>query len=357
MSGMDVHWDRDVASLALAELDRRRWLFDHLPMDPLHAEWFRRRAWVRTVHATTRIEGSTLNDIEVEELLDGVPRRLPRREALEVLGSRSALGFVDDIVARTEVLLDEAVVREIHRRVLEGIDEMLTPGEYRRGNNRVAGAGGETIFTTPPSGDVPYLMRQFGLWLRDAAAIPAPVAAALAHLEFVAIHPFYDGNGRTARSIVRLLLGRGGYAFDGLVSLDAFLDRDRPRYFQAIADTTGREYKSGYDASIFVEYMLGAALVATDEALARMRGLSRVMVELRRDLVDGRLPAPMLDGLAYAWVNRSVRPADYIRITNRTKQSASRDLEIAVQLDYLVATGDTRRRRYLVGPRLAELDT
>lgn len=352
---MDVRWDREVASLALAELDRRRWLFDHLPIDPLHSEWFRRRAWVRTVHATTQIEGSTLNDIEVEELLDGVPRRHPRREALEVLGSRSALGFVDDIVARTDVPLDEAVVREIHRRVLEDIDPMLTPGEYRRGPNRVAGADGETIFTTPPSGDVPDLMRQFGLWLREASALPAPVAAALAHLEFVAIHPFYDGNGRTARAIVRLLLGRGGYAFDGLVSLDAFLDRDRPRYFQAIADTTGREYRSGYDASTFVEYLLGATIVATDEALARMRGLGRVMVELRRDLVDGRLPASMLDGLAYAWVNRSMRPADYIRITKRTKQSASRDLETAFELDYLVATGDTRRRRYLIGPRLAIL--
>lgn len=353
---VDAQWDRDMASLALTELDRRRWLFDNLPIDLLHADWFRRRAWIRTLHGTTRIEGNTLNDVEVEELLENADRRLPRRDALEILGSRAALELVDDIVSRTDVPLDEAVIREIHRRVLDDIDPMLTPGAYRRGPNRVADADGRTVFTTPPSGDVPDLMRSFGIWLRDASSIPAPVAAALAHLEFVAIHPFYDGNGRTARAIARLLLGRGGYTFDGLVSLDAFLDLDRQRYFQAIAETTGGAYRTGYDASPFVEYFLGASIAATDHTLQRIRGLAQVMVELRRDIVEGNLPGPMLDGLAYAWVNRSLRAADYIRISRRIKQSASRDLEAAVRLGYLVVRGETHQRRYSVGPRLQAFD-
>ena len=59
----------------------------------------------------------------------------------------------------------------------------------------------------------------------------------------------------------------------------------------------------------------------------------------------------MLDGLPYAWINRSVRPADYIQITRRTKQSATRDFNIATRLGYPVPTGETRTRRYLIGPR------
>lgn len=351
---MTARWDRDMASLVLTELDRRRSMFDGLPFDPQHAEWIRHRTWVRTLNATTRIEGNSLDDIQVEELLNGTAVRVNRREALEVLGVRSALEFVDDISARPDVPLGEDVIREIHRRVLGDIDPMLTPGRYRQGPNRVVDPDGNTIFTTPPSGDVPDLMRSFGLWLRDASALPAPVAASLAHLEFVAIHPFYDGNGRTSRAIARLLLGRGGYGFDGLVSLDAHLDLDRQHYFRAIADTTGGSYRPDYDASPFVEYFLGAAIAATDHALNRLRGLTNVTMAVRRDVIDGVLPAAMLDGLVYAWINRSLRPADYIEITRRTKQSATRDLSIATRLGYLVPTGATRTRRYLIGSRLDE---
>jgi len=192
---MDYRLDPDAFTATLEALDRRRWLFEQLPVDPVHLEWFRHRAWVRTVHGTTKIEGNTLSEVEVEELLAGTYPRVSRKEALEVLGSRDAIQFVDDIAVRTEVPIDEAVVRETHRRVLGDIDAMLTPGEYRRGENRVIGADGQTIFTTPPSGDVPERMRAFGAWLREGAdGLPAPLAAAVAHLEFVAIHPFNDGN-------------------------------------------------------------------------------------------------------------------------------------------------------------------
>lgn len=350
-----AEWDREMASLVMTEVDRRRSMFAELPIDAQHAEWIRRRTWVRTVNATTRIEGNSLNEIQVEELLNDRSVRVSRREALEILGVRSALEFVDDLIARRDVPLGEDVVREIHRRVLEDIDEMLTPGRYRQGPNRVTGADGETIFTTPSSGDVPDLMRAFGHWLDDASALPAPIAAALAHLEFVAIHPFYDGNGRTSRAIARLLLGRGGYDFDGLVSLDAYLDLDRQRYFRAIAETTGGSYRSDYDATPFVGYFLGAAIAATDHTLGRLRGLAKVGEAVRREVTAGVLPAGLLDGLVYAWINRSMRPADYIAITNRTKQSATRDLNVATRLGYLSPSGGTKARRFTVGPRLDEM--
>ena len=352
---MGARWDREMASLVMTEDDRRRSVFHELPIDAQHAEWIRRRAWVRTLNATTRIEGNSLSEIQVEDLLNERSIRVSRREALEILGVRSALGFVDDIIARRDVPLGEDVVREIHRRVLEDIDAMLTPGRYRQGPNRVTDADGETIFTTPPSGDVPDLMRAFGHGLRDASALPAPIAAALAHLEFVAIHPFYDGNGRTSRAIARLLLGRGGYDFDGLVSLDAYLDLDRQRYFRAIAETTGGSYRSDYDATPFVGYFLGAAIAATDHTLGRLRGLAKVAEAVRREVTAGVLPAGLLDGLVYAWINRSMRPADYIAITRRTKQSATRDLNVATRLGYLSPSGGTKARRFAVGPRLDEM--
>lgn len=351
---MDYRLDGSALDVLLEGLERRRWLFEQLPMDPTHLEWFRHRAWVRTVHGTTKIEGNSLSDVEVEDLLGGTAPRVSRREALEIIGSRSALTFVDEL--DDDVPFGELVVREVHRRVLEDIDPMLTPGEYRRGENRVIDTSGATIFAGPPSGDVPALMRDFGGWLRGGYDdLNAAAGAAVAHLEFVAIHPFNDGNGRTARGICRLMLKRGDLAFGGLVSLDGQLDHERPEYFNAIATATGRRYEPGYDATPFVEYFLGATVRAADHALARMRGLGQVLIGIRRAVVTGSLPPTMLDGLAYAWINHSMRPADYARITGRTGAAASRDLLRAVRRAYLEPRGQTRTRRYVVGGSLRAL--
>lgn len=279
-----------------------------------------------------------------------------RKEALEVIGTREAIAFADSVATDPKVKVDERVLRHIHSLVLGDIDPLLTPGQYRKGPNAVGDAQGNVIFTTPPSGDVPGLMRDFAVWLREGCGHePTPIAAALAHLEFVAIHPFYDGNGRAARALARLVLLRGGYALDGLVSLDAYLDHDRRAYFQAIRDASGVRYTPGYDATPFVLYFVASIIGAADFVLRRTKGLTMVLAQLRRDVTAGTLPARVQDGLVYAWINGSLRPSDYIRISGRTKQSASRDLASSVAAGYLVPTGSTRTRRYRLGERLANI--
>jgi Fic family protein len=338
----------------LAELDQRRWLFANMPLDPTHAEWLRRRAWVRTIHGTTRIEGNTLSDIEVEALLtDAAAGRVIDREAREIIGTREALELVEGLVGQSNVGIDQQVIREIHRRVLWGQSPLLTPGEYRRGENRVVDPDGTTIFSTPASGDVPSLMSELGDWLVNKAdTIDAPSAAALVHLELVAVHPFNDGNGRTARAVSRLILARHRYAFDGLVSLDARLDLDRAAYFGAIRSAIGRSYEPGYDATPFVRYFVDSLVQAADHVLERVRGLGQVMIAIRRAIASGSLPAPMIDGLAYAWINRHLRAGDYIRATGRSPQNTTRDLQRAVDDGWLTSAGERRARIYVLGPKL-----
>ncbi len=341
----------------LERIERLRWLFDNLGLDSQYEDWFRHRAWVRTVHGTTRIEGNSLSDLEVEEVLEKSPT-FKQKDILEVLATREALAFADSVARRRGVEADERLIREIHRRVLDDIDPLLRPGEYRRGENRVADAEGRAIFSTPISGDVPELMHEFGSWLRAGGdKRPAPVLAALAHLELVAIHPFYDGNGRTARALARYLLVRGGYALNGIVSLDAYLDLQRRAYFAAIRRAVGRTYKPGYDATPFVSYFIAAIAASAEHVLEQVKGLSRLVNQLRGIAVRGTMPAGLLDGLAYVWVNGNIRPADYTKITGRSGPGASRDLQLAVRLGYLEPTGQTRTRRYLVGAKLREISS
>ncbi|HEX9268535.1 MAG TPA: Fic family protein [Candidatus Limnocylindria bacterium] len=349
---MDYRLDRQATIGQLSELEDLRWLFANLGLDPRYREWFRHRAWVRTIHGTTRIEGNSLNDLEVEEVLEQLPRTRSK-DALEVLGTRSALAFVDEIAADPEVAVDERVIREIQKRVIDDIDPMLRPGEFRTGENRVADAEGNVIFTTALSGDVPDVMHRFGGWLRDGAGDQhVAVAAALAHLELVAIHPFYDGNGRTARALSRLLLAQHGFALDGLVSLDAYLDLQRRDYFAAIRSSLGTSYTRGYDATPFVGYYLGAIKGAAEHVLSRVKGTSELLRVLRAAVATAELAPQLTDPLVYAWINGSIRPSDYRKITKRTGPSATRDLAQAVRAGYLTASGETKSRRYSAGPKL-----
>ncbi len=265
----DYRLDKQATAGPLEKLEDLRWLFANLGLDPRYREWFQHRAWVRTIHGTTRIEGNSLNDLEVEEVLEKRPATRSK-DALEVLATRSALAFVDEIASHRRLQIDERVIREIHKRVIDDIDPMLRPGEFRTGENKVGDAEGNIIFATALSGDVPDVMHRFGRWLREGARAEHPaVAAALAHLELVAIHPFYDGNGRTARALSRLLLVRHGFALDGLVSLDAYLDLQRRDYFAAIRASLGASYVRGYDATPFVRYCLQAISAAAEHVCAR----------------------------------------------------------------------------------------
>lgn len=347
--------DKRRVARSVAALDARRLLFDNLPTDPLYLEWLRRRAWIRTIHGSTRIEGNTLSDIEVDELLSGATGlNLPRRDALEILGTREALTFVDEIADDPTIPPGEMVLREIHRRVLNEQSPLLTPGQYRLGENRVAKPSGELIFSTPPSGDVRDLMRTFGKWLvGPAGKMSPPVAAALAHLELVAIHPFNDGNGRSARAIGRLFLLRGGYALNGLVSLDAYLDQNRDPYFAAITASLGKSYDPPYDATPFVVFFIDSITQSADHVLGRLRDVGEAMVLVRGEIAKGSLPPAMINGLAYAVINRSLRAADYIRITGRSKNTTTSDLKVAVTRGFLLPSGKTRTKVFLLGERLA----
>ena len=349
---MEYRLDGRAAVDDLASLQDLQWLFANLGLDPRYRDWFRHRAWVRTIHGTTRIEGNSLSDREVEEVLESLPRSRTK-DALEVHATRIALAFVDEIALDRELRVDERVIREIHRRVLDDIDPMMRPGQFRTGANRVADADGNLIFTTATAGDVPDLMRRLGLWLRTAARKEHPVvSAALAHLELVAIHPFYDGNGRTARALSRMLLVRDGFSLDGLVSLDAYLDLQRRDYFAAIRAALGSSYTRGYDATPFVKYFVTAIRSAAEHALSRVKGTTELLGVLRDAVGAGTLSPQLTDPLVYAWINGTLRPSDYREITGRTGPSATRDLAQAVRAGYLTVTGVTKARRYAVGPRL-----
>jgi Fic family protein len=173
-----------------AQLDRLR------PISTAALAQLQKHYDVELTYASNAIEGNTLTLRETAEVIEhGITvGGKSLRDHLEAVDHYEALQWVRGLAATTTPL-GEGTVVELHRRI----------GVYSRLPRRIAGS--PVVFPNPAK--IPQLMEEFGAWL--AAAPLDPASAFAAHFRLTGIHPFGDGNGRTARLLTNLLLIRGGY--------------------------------------------------------------------------------------------------------------------------------------------------
>ena len=163
---------------------------------------------VEWIYNSNAIEGSTLTLRETELILQqGITiGGKSLREHFEVINHRDAIEYVQTL-ARNDEPISPFHVRQIHQLVLARIDDE-NAGQYRRTNVRIGGA----THIPPEAFRVAPEMNAWSKWLNTKAAALHPIdRATLAHHRLAAIHPFVDGNGRTARLVMNLLLMRDGY--------------------------------------------------------------------------------------------------------------------------------------------------
>jgi Fic family protein len=160
---------------------------------------------VELTYTSNAIEGNTLTHRETAEVIEhGITvGGKSLREHLEAVDHYEALQWTHGLAAQTSSIGEDTVC-ELHRRIVARSQPAIA-GVYSPYPRRVAGS--PVIFPNPSK--VPALMEEFGVWLSHAPS--APAGAFEAHFRLTAIHPFSDGNGRTARLLMNLMLIRGGY--------------------------------------------------------------------------------------------------------------------------------------------------
>lgn len=194
------------------------------------------------------IEGNTLTLRETSLVLQGITiDQKPLKDHLEAVGHRDAFLYVQDI-ARADVSLSEAVIKDIHSLVL--INKPQDKGVYRRIPVQIAGA-----FEQPCAPHfIVEAMNALFVENDDAKTSLHPlVRIALFHLQFEGIHPFIDGNGRTGRLILNLDLMQNGYPPINVKFAD------RMRYYNAFDSF----YRDG-DASPMIRIVTEAVLERLD---------------------------------------------------------------------------------------------
>jgi len=245
----------------------------------LSEDWVRamgERALVLEAHHTTHIEGTHLTLDQAERLLAGepVPEADPD-DARELLNYRRAFGLVSEYLD-SGAPVTEGLIREIHKRLVEGVrGGRAAPGEYRKVQNYVVNwATGQTVYTPPPSQDVPVLMAEMVAWLNRPGQVHPVLVSGVAQFQLVHIHPFLDGNGRTSRLLSTLCLYRAGYDFKRLFTISEYYDRDRVAFYGAIQSVRQR----GMDMTGWLEYF--AKALATQLHEVSERGKKAIKADL-----------------------------------------------------------------------------
>lgn len=162
---------------------------------------------LRWTYHSNAIEGNTLTLMETKVVLEGITvgGKL-MREHFEAINHRDAILYVEDVVRREDALT-EWQIRNLHRLILKQIDDE-NAGVYRKLNVTIAGAR----HVPPDMLLVPEQMAALLYWYdHDATALHPVERAARLHVDFVKIHPFVDGNGRTARLLLNLELLKAGF--------------------------------------------------------------------------------------------------------------------------------------------------
>jgi len=260
----------------LMEIEAARAVVEHTPLPPAVEAELRCRARLRSTHYSTRIEGNRLSLAEAAQVIEGQRHTFQGRErdVGEVQHYWNALLKVEEWAAQEKPLTEELIQR-LHALVEHSPRSKPTP--YRDGQNVIRdSSSGAMVYLPPEARDVPALMSVLVAWVQQAErdGLPAPLIAGLVHYQFVTIHPYYDGNGRTARLLATFLLHRGGYGLNGYFSLEEHHARDLAGYYGSLAVHPHHNYyegRAGADLTPWAEYFMktlaGVFTAAKDEAL------------------------------------------------------------------------------------------
>lgn len=255
----------------LTQIAAARELVLNSPFIPKWEVSLRREAIIRAAHSSTAIEGNKLSLDQVSDLEHGREIMAARKDKQEVLNYLKVLQSIDKLTDSKKIT--EKDILKIHKIVTK--DTLENPSDCGAYRNRYVIVGnrltGEVFFRPPSNEDVPKLMKALVMWLNstEAKALDPVIEAGIAHYEFVRIHPFIDGNGRTARVLATLILYLRGFDAKQFFCLDDYYDSDRPSYYRALQSVN----QNTLDITKWLEYFVEGvkvSIAAVKESVVRL---------------------------------------------------------------------------------------
>jgi Fic family protein len=330
-----------------------------LPITPRVLANLRETARLFSTHYSTMIEGNRLTQEQVAQVIAG-GQHFPGRERDqdEVKGYYAALDEAERLAKRREKV-SEATVQRLHALVMGGGKTRVKSTPYRDGQNVIRDARSKGIVYMPPEAkDVPGLMKQLIAWINQKDELPVPIKAGIAHYQYATIHPYYDGNGRTARLLTTLILHLGTYDLKGLYALEEYYARNLKAYYEALTVGTSHNYYMGRaEADItkwigyFIEGMATSFEKVRDQALREAEKGGKDQSKLMRNL-----DAKQRRALTLFQKSREIAAKDVADLFGYKPRTAALLCQRWVEKDFLETTDPAKKsRRYKLGDTYAAI--
>jgi Fic family protein len=294
-----------------------------------------------TVHASTAIEGNTLTEKQVVDVLQGKKIYAQDQDIREIINYNTALSSLEKLVKnKQETVITERLIKQINTYILHDIRNDIA-GVYRTGQVRV----GDYL---PPEYDkVTSLMHEFVQWINDPqpASLSPLLYTGIAHYQFVAIHPFTDGNGRTTRILTTLMLALAGYDMTSFFALESYYFRDKKVYYEALNSADKYRINGEPDLTRWLEYYVEGMLIEATRAQSRIESLQK---KSERVYVRIWLSEIQLKILRFTITQEAVKAADYVKIVDLSRKGTYNAVEKLVKEGLLRRKGMNKGAYYTI---------
>jgi Fic family protein len=346
-------YDSSRVRVATAELDEWK---EKLELSwPLVLTWhgrLRRDLEAESVAASTRMEGVNVTADDVRRIFaDDVPNRVSDEDADLVRGYREAMRFVLQRADDQAFEWDRGLLTNLQDHVVAG-SEADGAGRFRRGETTVINQStGAVVFEPPLGTDVPTLVDEMCHQVSASRDHPA-ITAAWMHIATAAIHPFRNGNGRTARILASLVMFRGGFRRPEFCSLEEWWGRHIPDYYAGF-NCLGTQFDKNANVTEFIEMHVTAQLEQVRRLDLRERTESRIWAALEEIAKRRGLPERTANALWDAFNGRDITARYYKNSADiASRQTVTTDLNRLAASGLVRAVGERRGRRYLPAPGL-----
>lgn len=308
-------------------------VIENAPLIPAYERKFKDDVLIRTVHHATHLEGNDLSIEEAKKVVEGEKIVAGDRDIQEVINYRNVLKYLDEIGFQAQkdetFLFKETHLLKIHSLVVDRVVDKAEVGSFRRSQvilkNSLTGA---IIFRPPPSLEVPYYVNEMLSWLNKTGVeeIHPVLAAAVCLYLLYAIHPFTEGNGRTARGFATLVLFVRKYDIRKLFSLEEYFDSKSQEYYDSLSQVDrSAEQVLQRDLTSWLEFF----------TLSLTTQLQKVKEMIKRISVDDKLKN-VLGGRQIALSERQIRLMEHVEEFGEIKMREAKEIVPMVSEDTLL---------------------
>jgi Fic family protein len=328
----------------LSKISAAREVILNSPLIPKWEVTLRREAIIRSAHSSTHIEGNRLNLEQVNKLAHGREITATRKDKQEVLNYLEVLRNINKLIKSRTISVKE--ILKMHKKVTK--DTLERPedcGAFRTRYVVVWNPVTKEVFFKPPQNeDVPGLVKNLVAWInaKETQDIDAILEAGIGHYEFVRIHPFVDGNGRTARVLATWILHNRGFDTKQFFALDDYYDSDRPAYYKALQSVN----QVTLDLTKWVEYFVEGVHVSVQEVKERVIRLSS---ERLRKTKKGQIALTERQMQIVEFINQNgqITNRDVRKLFKLSDEGALKEIKKLVKSGVIRSSGKGRSLHYV----------